>query len=85
MCSSGKCFEELDLEKTLLSELINKVLIQKLNFLEPCLFRGDSILYESGEGIEEDLQEIYDKNCNRTLKDLNIASGEELLIVVILK
>lgn len=82
ICSSGKCSEELNLDKWTLSQLISEVLIKKLNFSEPCLYKDSTILYESGEGIEEDFLPIFESNLKKSLSELGIQSGQELDCIV---
>jgi hypothetical protein len=36
------------------------------------LYKNDSLLFESGEGIEEEFLEIYEKNALKTLRMLNV-------------
>jgi hypothetical protein len=69
-------------QKCTLSDLITYKLINELNFSEPMLMKNGDILYESGEGIEEDLAAVYLENKKRTLSQLNLASGDDLICEV---
>lgn len=78
ICSTGKIVEEMDFDKRTLSDLLSEILINKLNFSEPCLYKDGNVLYESGEGIEDDILPVFEKNSKKTLRELGIKSGEEI-------
>ena len=82
ICSTGKIVEEMDLDKQTLSGLLSEVLINKLNFSEPCLYKDGNALYESGEGIEEENVQAFEINKKRTLRELGVEHEEEIYCMV---
>lgn len=50
-------FRQIDTQQCTLAELLSKVIKGRLGFNEPTIACGANLLYEEGEGCDEDLQE----------------------------
>lgn len=66
VCASAKLHLATDVNVFTLEDLVAKVLKAKLGFNEPCIYVGDSGVYEEGEDCDEGLK----TNLLKTLKDL---------------
>ena len=69
-----------DISKTTLADVISKVLKKKLNTNEPTVLKGDDMLHEEGEDLDDDEVENYAIIGKRTLQDLGLESGGILCV-----
>lgn len=79
VCSKGTLSLSVDLETMTLGAVVSDVIRGRLSLSEPNISveAGSlhNILFESGEGLEEDEVEDYEKNLRRTLAELGFVDG----------
>lgn len=79
VCSKGTLSLSVDLESMTLGAVVKDVIRGPLGVSEPNISveAGSlhNILFESGEGLEEDEVEDYEKNLRRTLAELGFVDG----------
>lgn len=84
VCSKGHLQLILDLEKTKLRTVVNTVLQKRMCVLQPTvnLTAGEyhNTLYECGVGLEEDEIEEYEQNLEKSLQELRVTDGSELVV-----
>lgn len=84
VCSKGQVQLIIDVEKTTLQTLISEVLQKKMSVIQPTVHVTTSefhnTLYECGSGLEEDEIEEYNSNLRKTLYELRIADGSQLVV-----
>ncbi|CAN8072688.1 unnamed protein product [Agarophyton chilense] len=84
VCSKGQLHLSVDINQMTLKQLIHFVLQKKLSMVKPDVYvtTGDyhDTLYESGEGLEEDEIEVYQKNEAKKLGQLKVENGSQLSI-----
>jgi ubiquitin-like 1-activating enzyme E1 B len=74
VCQKATQTLTIDTEQTTLAQLLH-VLRAELSFVEPQIMLGNSVKYESGDGLESDERETFDANLERTLAQLAIVHG----------
>ncbi|CAG9336032.1 unnamed protein product [Blepharisma stoltei] len=75
-CSVGSVKVKLNFNTFTLGDLVSKILKNELSMQNPTLnLENGSILYESGEGLDEEDEERYAKNYKMTLNELKLADG----------
>lgn len=79
VCQKATQTLSIDTEQTTLSALVG-LLRTELAFVEPQLMLGDSVKYESGDGLDSEERETYAHNMTRTLSQLGIAHGTILTV-----
>ena len=79
-CSSSISHISLSVNLTAftMNDLVKLVLIQQLSMKEPSISLNSSILYESGEGLDEDDISHYNTRGKLNLQDLGIHHGSVL-------
>lgn len=65
----------LSLTSFTLNDLVNLVLIKQLSMKEPSISFNQNILYELGEGLDEDEIQFYISRGNLTLQDIGLHTG----------
>lgn len=84
VCSQGQLHLSVDVEVMRLENFVNGVLKGKLSILQPGVHvkTGDyhNTVYECGAGLEEDEIETYRENLGKTLKELRVEDGSELVV-----
>ncbi|KAI0559552.1 Ubiquitin activating enzyme alpha [Gracilaria domingensis] len=84
VCSKGQLHLSVDIKQMTLKQLIHFVLQKKLSMVKPDVYvtTGDyhDTLYESGEGLEEDEIEVYQRNETKKLSELKVENGSQLSI-----
>lgn len=84
VCSQGQLHLSLDVQTMTLQNFVDGVLKGKLSILQPGVHvkTGDyhNTLYECGAGLEEDEIETYKENLGKTLKNLRVEDGSELVV-----
>lgn len=71
VCQKATQTLTIDTEHTTLAALLH-VLRAELSFVEPGLMLGDTVKYESGDGLDSDERGVYAANLERTLAQLGI-------------
>jgi ubiquitin-like 1-activating enzyme E1 B len=80
VCANARAELCCDISKTTLADVISKVLKKKLNTNEPTVLKGDDMLHEEGEDLDDDEVENYAAIGKRTLQDLGLESGGILCV-----
>jgi len=80
VCANARAELCCDMSKTTLADVVSKVLKRKLNTNEPTVLKGDEMLHEEGEDLDEDEVETYAETGKRTLQDLGLESGGILCV-----
>lgn len=84
VCSKGQLHLSADVDRTTLKMLVTAVLQKKMSILQPTVHvsNGDyhNTLYETGIGLDEDEVELYNVNLGKTLRELQIQNGSQLIV-----
>lgn len=84
VCSKGQLQLIIDVEKMTLQTLVSAVLQKKMSVMQPTVnvTTGEfhNTLYECGSGLEEDEVEEYNSNLGKTLHELRVADGSQLVV-----
>jgi ubiquitin-like 1-activating enzyme E1 B len=75
VCGNARAELCCDMTETTLADVISKVLKKKLNTNEPSITKGDNIIHEEGDDLDEDENEMYAGLGKKTLVELGLESG----------
>lgn len=84
VCSTGMLPLEIDVDAWTLGEFTDIVGIRHLGTSEPSIYVNtgsfDNLVLEVGEGLEDDEEEMYAANRNKTLRELKVHTGSHLIV-----
>lgn len=84
VCSQGQLTLSVDVEEMTLGTLVESVLKLHMSIAEPSVHvsTGDfhNTVYECGAGLDDDEIETYNANSNRTLSQLRVRDGSQLVV-----
>ena len=84
VCSKGQLYLSLDVKQTSLQVFVNAVLQKRMSIKHPGVHvttgEFNNTLYESGGGLEEDEIETYNANLSRSLHELKVEDGSQLVV-----
>uniref|UniRef100_A0A0C9S4A9 SUMO-activating enzyme subunit n=1 Tax=Wollemia nobilis TaxID=56998 RepID=A0A0C9S4A9_9CONI len=82
VCSKTPLSLEVNTQHTKLKDIIEKVVKNKLSVNSPLIMHGSTLLFETGDDLEEDVAANYAKNLEKTLAELpgSIKHGSILTI-----
>lgn len=72
-----------ELAKLTLQTFVEKFVKKELNMAEPSVEAKGALVYEMGEGLEEDEAEMYHANLKKTFSDFGIKDKDVVSIEVI--
>jgi len=67
-CGRAELHLSIDLTRQTLGDVVNKVLKSRLGVNSPIISLGDSVVYECGQGLDEDEVAMYEANLDKTLE-----------------
>ena len=68
-CGQAELQLAIDLDKSSLGDLVSNVLKGRLGVNSPILSLGQSVIYECGQGLDEDEVAMYEANLTKTLRN----------------
>eukprot|EP00742_Colponemidia_sp_Colp-10_P005018 GILJ01005361.1.p1 GENE.GILJ01005361.1~~GILJ01005361.1.p1 ORF type:complete len:587 (-),score=113.48 GILJ01005361.1:78-1838(-) len=80
VCSKNNLQLRVDLSRFTLNQFISQVLQNRLGMNQPLILRGDDILYEKGEGLDEEEVAQYESLALKRLCELDIQHGSMLAV-----
>lgn len=72
VCSKTPMSLEVNTQKTRLKDVIEKVIKSKLGVNMPLIMHGTTLLFETGDDLEEDIARHYEKNLEKTFAEFPI-------------
>ncbi|GLJ43964.1 hypothetical protein SUGI_0916570 [Cryptomeria japonica] len=82
VCSKTPMSLEVNTQKTRLKDMIEKVVKNKLGVNLPLIMHGPTLLYETGDDLEEDIAKHYEKNLEKTLAEFPIPITNGSIITI---
>ncbi|GAQ81904.1 SMT3/SUMO-activating complex catalytic component UBA2 [Klebsormidium nitens] len=82
VCSDTPLFLEVDTNKATLGEVLQKIVKKKLAVVSPMVLFGNSILYETGDDLDEDEQRSYAANAAKVLSQFPTPIGHNSLVSI---
>jgi len=72
VCQQATLTLSIDVNKTTIATLVSRVLCDSVGFNQPQIMRGDSLLYESGDGLDSEEIAQYEKLSAKTLAEMGV-------------